>query len=40
MKLFWVISGHSLGESYPSAEIQSVYYEAPGTGPRGREGVT
>ena len=29
MRVFSVISGHSLGESYPSAEKQSVYSTAP-----------
>ena len=29
IRLFSVISGHSLGVSYPSAEIQSVYSAAP-----------
>ena len=29
IRLFSVISGHSLGESFPSAEMQSVYSTVP-----------
>ena len=34
IRLFSVISGHSLGESYPSAEMQSVYLQPQPNGPR------